>query len=466
MQPETASSTSDRRSSSVTDRSGLCQDFSRVLVFTTQAPIMYTSVPMNGLSIRGAAAFGLPAIILFGLALTTSQPQTAYMLAAGPLCGIAGGLAFGRRWGLPIVLALSFGFVGAMFFLQDGRSASLVDVVLTGFVSAFLFWTAGICATLTLPVELRFAGANAFALPGGIAGMAFQFFYGPARLALNLGSRSWWVNSPWEHLIMWLVAGAGTGWLLGAELNRLQRPEEATSKIPRRSSWAVASVVCGLVGSAAAVVSFGRYKLPLGLVNSLSPATAAADWLRSWGLLTIVFGTIALIQTFRKVSNRYGRSFAITGTVIAVALLSVSQRIGANPWKARFNSNYAQALLLEHGNSSDPESGNAIYTGNLILAQAALDNGDVANAGRYLLEAAKTTGAKSIQENGPDTSVARALLQRGERDAVVEYLTRFRELWPKGSAILTRWETAIRAGRQPNFNNRAIIPPDTSPERR
>jgi len=134
---------------------------------------------------------------------------------------------------------------------------------------------------------------------------------------------------------------------------------------------------------------------------------------------------------------------------LAVMVIVTSYRVDANPWKSQFNSKYAERLLRENAGSGD-----AIYTGNLILAQAALDNNDVTNAKRYLLEAATTSGAKRIEQNGLDTSVARVLFDRGEKDAVVEYLHRGRQLWPQGAQQITRWENAIKAGRRPNFNAR------------
>src|SRR5262249_32838206 len=96
----------------------------------------------------------------------------------------------------------------------------------------------------------------------------------------------------------------------------------------------------------------------------------------------------------------------------------------------------------------------AIYAGNLILAQAALDNNDLENAKHYLLQAAATPGARRIEQNGLDVSVARVLFDRGEKDTVVEYLHRGRGLWPQGAQAISRWEAAIRAGRRPNFNAR------------
>ena len=101
--------------------------------------------------------------------------------------------------------------------------------------------------------------------------------------------------------------------------------------------------------------------------------------------------------------------------------------------------------------------GDAVYTGNLILSQTALDKNDLAAARRYLLRAAATPGARSIEQNGLDTSVARVFLQRGERDAVLDYFNQTRHLWPQGSQLITRWEDIIRSGRIPNFNNRGPL---------
>src|SRR6185295_8084203 len=146
---------------------------------------------MNGLAIRGAIGFGAPVLLVFALCVAfamTGHPQGYYFLAAGPLCGVIGGLAYGRRWGMPIVLALCFATVGFLFSLQENRSPWFSDVIWTGFVSAFLFWIAGGCAMLTLPAEMRFNGAATLAIPGAIAGMVFQFLFGPAHFLFDLSS--------------------------------------------------------------------------------------------------------------------------------------------------------------------------------------------------------------------------------------------------------------------------------------
>ncbi len=396
-------------------------------------------------AVRGALAFTIPVFIAFAFTLHANY----YFLAAGPLCGIVGGLAYGRRWGLPIILGTCFGMVGILFALQDTRSALFIDVVWVGLVSGFLFWSIGALAMLVLPAGVRFRGALAFAVPGAIAGVIFQFLYGPAHFLFDLGSRRWWADFPWEHLVLWLIAGGGIGWRLGMELDGLRQRENATPlRVPR--SWAIASVVCASIGMVTGPLYFVRYRLPLGLFNSLSPASAASDWLFGWSVLAAVIGAIALMK-------KLGRVWATAGIVLALMLLVASYRVEADPWKTQFNTNYAEKLLREHGQPGDPDYGDTIYTGNLILSQTTLDKNDLATARRYLLLAAATPGARSIEQNGLDTSVVRVFLQRGERDAVLDYFNQTRHLWPQGSQLITRWEDIIRSGRIPNFNNRGPL---------
>jgi hypothetical protein len=399
----------------------------------------YSATMIKNLPTRAAIAFAIPVLVVF--AFTIRHPQGYYFLLAGPLCGLAGGLAFGRRWGFSIVLGLCFGTVAFLFSLQDARSSLFSDVIWTGFVSAFLFWVAGGSAMLTLPAHMRFNGAATLAIPGAVAGMAFQFFYGPGRFLFDLGSRKWWGDSPWEHFVLWLIAGAGGGWLLGRSWQR-QLSAEGEMKAEVSNPWAIVSILCGFAGLAIGGFYFLRSTLPLGLFNSLSPAGAASDWFWGWGLLAIAIGGIAAFKRGRRV-------WSAAGVALAGILVVASYRVQANPWKSQFNSSYAERLLRENGSSGD-----AVYAGNLILAQAALDQEDIANAKRYLLQAATTTGARRIEQNGLDTSVARVLFDRGEKDAVLEYIHRGRELWPQGAQIIGRWEAAIRAGRRPNFNTR------------
>lgn len=396
---------------------------------------------MNRLPIRGALAFGIPVIAGFAFfALyvhVAGQSHSLLYLAAGPLCGVVGGLAYGRRVALPVVLGICFATIAVMFSLQEtARSPWFSDVVWTGLVSALLFWIAGACAMLALPADSRFNGAMKMAVPGLVAGLAFQFLNGPAHYLLDLGSRRWWGDMPWEHFILWLIAGAGSGWLFGRELEKNQPREESGR------NWAIASMGCAAI---AVVIGFAfilRSRLPLGLFNSLSPITAASDWFWGWGVLGVTVAVAAI-------GKRTDRRWTVAALGIALILVVTSFRINADPWRTRFNSAYAQRLLRD-----EAQSGDGNYVGNLIMAQASLDKNDLPAAKQYLLQAAATPSSHMAEQNGLDVSVARILFDRGERDTVAEYLNKGKHLWPQGGQIINRWQNAIRAGRRPNFNFR------------
>jgi hypothetical protein len=244
---------------------------------------------------------------------------------------------------------------------------------------------------------------------------------------------------PWEHLVLWLIAGAGSGWLLGMELNRNEDQERTLHKFEDARLWAIVSIDCVLFAASMGSIYLIRSNLPLGLFNSLSPIAAASDWFWGWGVLAVSIATVAT-------GKRIGRSWAIGALAAALVLVVASFRINADPWKSKFNSAYAQRLLRD-----EPQSGDAVYIANLILAQASLDKNDIPAAKRYLLQAAATPSAHIIEQSGLDVSVARVLFDRGERDTVAEYLNQGRRLWPQGAQIINRWQAAIRAGRRPNF---------------
>lgn len=95
--------------------------------------------------------------------------------------------------------------------------------------------------------------------------------------------------------------------------------------------------------------------------------------------------------------------------------------------------------------------GNAISIGNLILGQLALDSGDVGEAKRYLLEAGKTPGSPQLNSFGPSMELAKALLEKGEREAVVQYMDLCAKFWSDRLGKLGEWKSAISEGKVPNF---------------
>lgn len=95
--------------------------------------------------------------------------------------------------------------------------------------------------------------------------------------------------------------------------------------------------------------------------------------------------------------------------------------------------------------------GNAIHDGNMVLGQVALKGGDVAAAKAYLLRAGRTTGSPQLDSFGPNMSLARDLLQIGERDVVLEYFGLCAAFWEMDRGRLDQWRLDVRSQRLPDF---------------
>jgi TonB family protein len=110
-------------------------------------------------------------------------------------------------------------------------------------------------------------------------------------------------------------------------------------------------------------------------------------------------------------------------------------------------SSYAIELLqMAHGDTRDLDSGDAIYDGNMVLGLVVLRQGNVAEARRYLLESGKTPGSPVLGSFGPDLTLAQELLQKGERDTVLEFLTLCKGFWKMGAGRLDAMAAEVRKG--------------------
>ena len=115
-------------------------------------------------------------------------------------------------------------------------------------------------------------------------------------------------------------------------------------------------------------------------------------------------------------------------------------------------SAYAARLLREADQFEDNwDYGNAIHTGNIILGMVALRSGDVDGAKNHLLRAGATPGSPQLNSFGPNMSLAKELLVKGEREVVIRYLTLCESFWRSDVVTLRKWQAEIKKGRIPDF---------------
>ena len=100
---------------------------------------------------------------------------------------------------------------------------------------------------------------------------------------------------------------------------------------------------------------------------------------------------------------------------------------------------------------NDWNYGNAVQDANQVLGLIALAKGDVAEAKKRLLASADSKGSPQMNSFGPNMQLAKALLEKGEKDVVLEYFQRCGTFWKMGAERLAAWTAAVKNGKIPEF---------------
>lgn len=118
---------------------------------------------------------------------------------------------------------------------------------------------------------------------------------------------------------------------------------------------------------------------------------------------------------------------------------------------------FASELLTLSGNYKDDWNyGNAIHKGNLILGRVALRAENLEASKQYLLCAGETPGSPQLNSFGPNMSLAKELLEAGEKEAVLEYFNLCANFWEMDSGMLKFWEETVRSGHIPHFGRQLL----------
>jgi len=75
------------------------------------------------------------------------------------------------------------------------------------------------------------------------------------------------------------------------------------------------------------------------------------------------------------------------------------------------------------------ECGGEKHLLNILLGRIAFQQGDISNSIGYLMKSTETPGSPIMDIYGPDLTLARELLRKGRKSAVVRYLKQCRNIW-------------------------------------
>jgi hypothetical protein len=113
---------------------------------------------------------------------------------------------------------------------------------------------------------------------------------------------------------------------------------------------------------------------------------------------------------------------------------------------------YSLNLLKEAAlHKEDWNYGNAIHVADLVLGRIALVSGDVNRAKEHLLSAGRTPGSPQLDTFGPNMMLAKELLEKGERDVVIQYFELCSKFWQNHRGRLEQWKSIAQKGGVPDF---------------
>ncbi len=174
----------------------------------------------------------------------------------------------------------------------------------------------------------------------------------------------------------------------------------------------------------------------------LDPDTA--EWPKRLGFLYSLAGSDKAFPAWESaLSKTKGRDrYLMLGDVADAALVA-----GESDKAERYSTE-----LLAEAVERPPDLfyGQAVHYANLVLGLVALQKGDMERAELYLLRAGKTPGSVLIDfKGGPSMRLALALLEKGRKKAVIEYLNLCGKFWKKPQT--DAWIRAIEKDVIPDF---------------
>lgn len=110
-------------------------------------------------------------------------------------------------------------------------------------------------------------------------------------------------------------------------------------------------------------------------------------------------------------------------------------------------------LKMAESFKGDWAYGNALHHAHLVLGRLKLGKGDADGAVNDLTLAGTTPGSPQLNSFGPNMTLAKELLEKGHKEAVLNYLNECLKFWSSESAKsqVESWKVTIQEGKIPEF---------------
>jgi hypothetical protein len=180
--------------------------------------------------------------------------------------------------------------------------------------------------------------------------------------------------------------------------------------------------------------------------------TASGDGLLGFMLLSERAGDLPLDEQRRQRRISQGDLSAAKKPIERFHALGAAAKIAMDKNQideARKLAKELEGLVRTH--KGDWSTGNAIQDSNQVLGRIALAEGDIEEAKRRLLASADSEGSPQMNSFGPNMQLAKELLEKGERETVIEYFRLCGKFWDMGDERLADWTALVKEGRTPDF---------------
>ena len=260
-------------------------------------------------------------------------------------------------------------------------------------------------------------------------------------------------------LVLWLIRNKPKSSLLAALSPRMREPLPFSDPewfVDGRRAYLAHLAEdpnnLALLGLAANFLSHGDRSLTIELLQRAQSLDGSnALWARQLGFhhyLNIRSGPEhSRVESAKKSVDQYERMLELTGGDPYGGSLQYAAKaalVARDYDQARY---FAEVMLRQEPSGRNYASN--IHYGNITLGRIALSEGNVNQARSFLLRASEVPESPRLRQIGPDTILAKQLLERGERKAVLRYLDQCAKFWVRGRDILKEWTVVVRAGRIP-----------------
>ena len=191
--------------------------------------------------------------------------------------------------------------------------------------------------------------------------------------------------------------------------------------------------------------SFGDLKLPEGIDDDLDLPNGLAGLFKPESVDATASAVMALeqLQRAHELADSDSERRSLLGELATAAFQA-----------ERYEDARAHATSLLQSEPGRFSDGSEPHKANIVLGRVALIEDDVALASHHLLEAGKVEGSAPLGSFGPNMRLAADLLERGEKDVVLEYFELCSKFWP--SEKLDDWAAMVKGGRMPDFGGNLV----------